>query len=393
MNEATFEMSRWAKLSIAGFTIGGSYYALTALGETEQWWLLGFLLTFALLAALLTKPKKKSLQHGSLVVLFLLSTVMSLFIHQHSTMLYVVVCLLAIEMFSRRVAVVWVAVCILAVFSSELLSSPSLIDIQDAFINSLLALFLSGFAFLRIEAENGRRHTRLLLHELEDKNRQLAAFFEERELQSRKEERAKLSRELHDTLGHKLTTSIVQLDAAEKFIEPDPNRVKTILTTVRNLLTEGLNETRDIVRFLDQETVEDHSLIDLVTPLVSQFKAATGLSVSLQIGSDCDSIAARYKQHIFRIIQEALTNISRHAEATEVSINLTVSESIALTIDDNGIRLNSQKGRTLPAVRSIESRVIELQGKCSFAREDARTKLMVFIPIHNSTSDTHLDGK
>ncbi len=374
-------MSRWAKLSIAGFTLGGSYFVIMGLKATEQWWLLILLVMFAFLSTLLTTQKIKHWQQGMLAVLFLLSAVMTLYIHQHGTMLYVVVCLLAIETLRKRTAVIWVGACVFAVFVSELISSPNIVDVQDAFVNSLLTVFLSGFAFLRVEAETGRRQTRLLLHELEDKNLQLANFAAEREQQSRVEERQRLSRELHDTLGHTLTTSIVQLEAAEKLFEQHPGRVKQILTTARSLLKEGLDETRNIVRLLDKNAAEALSLTDLITPMVNNFQAATGLSISLRIACEKAIIYSPCKQHLVRIVQEAMTNISRHAEASEVTIVLTASDVIELTIEDNGVRLNTYTGVSLPTVKSIESRVTELQGTLRFTREGGLTKLYVAIPM------------
>jgi signal transduction histidine kinase len=381
MTDAASGMSRWAKLTMAGFTLGGSYFVIQGSKVTEQWWLLALLLIFVCLAALLAMQKIKQWQQGVLGILVLLCTLMTLSIEQHVAMLYVVVCLLAIETLRKRTAIIWVGACILAVFASELVNSPNSVNVQDAFVNSLLALFLIGFAFLRLEAETGRRQTRQLLHELEAKNLQLATYAAEQEQQSRIEERQRLSRELHDTLGHKLTTSIVQLEAAHKLLEQDPGRVNIILTTVRSLLKDGLDETRNIVRLLDQDESREQSLVAVIRPLVSAFQSATGLSVSLQMDCDEALIPAFCKQHLFRIVQEALTNISRHADASEVHIKLTAGDVIELLIEDNGMRLNDYRGDSLPPVKSIESRVAELKGKLKFVREGALTRLVVEVPF------------
>ncbi|MFT7560886.1 MAG: signal transduction histidine kinase [Flavobacteriales bacterium] len=391
MSDASSDISHWAKLTMLGLTLGGSYFAIQGLKESSQWWLLTLLVMFVSLSTLLAMQKIQRWPQAVLGVLFLSCFVMTQFIQQHITMFYVVVCLLSIETLSKKTAIIWVSICVLAVFVSEL-ETTELINLQDAFVNSFLTLFLSGFAFLKLEAEKSRNQTRLLLHELEDKNIQLARYAAEQEQQSRLEERQHLSRELHDTLGHKLTTSIVQLEAAERFFDQDPERVKKILATLRKLLKEGVDETRNIVRLLDINETAGQSLTDVITPLVNNFQAATGLSVSLQMESDIESndalITVRDKKHILRIVQEALTNISRHAEATKVNIKLSINDAITLLIDDNGVRLNSHQGELLPPIKSIDSRVTELHGKLSFARDGALTKLRIDIPLQPTGADS-----
>ncbi|MFT7560409.1 MAG: signal transduction histidine kinase [Flavobacteriales bacterium] len=387
MSNTSSHISHWAKLTMAGLALGGSYFVFEGLKASGQWWLLILLFIFISLSTLLGIQRIHQWQQGVLGALFLICFVMTLFIHQHITMFYVVVCLLAIETLSKRTAIMWVSLCVLAVFVSEL-ETTELVNLQDAFVNSFLTLFLSGFAFLKLEAEKSRNKTRQLLHELEDKNQQLARYAAEQEQQSRLEERQHLSRELHDTLGHKLTTSIVQLEAAERFVDQNPERVKKILKTLRNLLKEGLNETRNIVRLLDINETAGQSLTDVITPLVNNFQAATGLSVSLRIDSDDTLIAAHYKQHLLRIVQEALTNISRQAEATNVYIKLSVNDVITLLIDDNGVRLKDHHGDSLPSVKSIESRVAELHGKLTFVRDGALTKLGIDIPLQPTGADS-----
>lgn len=387
MTDAVLNMSRWVSLTIAGITLGAIYFSVQGLSQTGQWWLLVLPFVFVGLTVLLAFNKLESWRQGTLAAMLVLSELMTLFVNSHLNMLIVVVCLLAVEMLSKRMAIVWLCICVLAGFSSELIGEIERFSLQDAVVNSLLTLFFGGFAFLRLEADTGRRKTQQLLQELEEKNQQLASYTAEREQQSRVEERQRLSRELHDTLGHKLTTSIVQLEAAEKFFERDPDRVKNILTTARNLLKDGLDETRDIVRLLDQYEAKEQSIVDAITSLAGAFQSATELSLSLHIECEDAAIPAYCKQHLLRIVQEALTNISRHADASEVHISLTAGDVITLKIEDNGVRLNDSLGDTLSPAKSIESRVTELKGGIQFFREETMTKLFIEIPIRVSREE------
>ncbi|MDF2177946.1 histidine kinase [Aliiglaciecola sp. CAU 1673] len=383
MTDALPVVSRWVKLCILGLILGGGYFVAMGLKGSGQWWLATTWLLLTLLSTLMTGSYVSKGHQAIWALLLVLVTLMTVQIHQHLTMLYLVVCLLAIETQPKPTAMFWVSLSIASVFGTELFYSPSPSSVQDAIVNGLLVLFISGFAFLRSEAEQGRQKNRQLLDELEDKNLQLASFIAEHERQSRLQERQHLSRELHDTLGHRLTTSIVQLEAAEKYLDLEPQRVKSILPTVRSVLKDGLAETRNIVRLLDQDKFGRQSLEDLVRPMVSAFKSATGLTIDLQLTCDSSCMSDQRKVHVLRIVQEAMTNISRHANATSANINISsvkAGSAIEVLVEDNGVRLDNFQGQPLPCVKSIESRVAELNGELTFTREDGVTRLRVLVP-------------
>ncbi len=384
MTSAIPPLSRWAMLTLAGFLLGGCYFFIQGLRATGQWWMLVVLLVFIGFTVLLATQRIQQWQQGVLAALLLLTTAMTFWVPSHMAMLYVVVSLLAIETLPKRRAIGWVCACVAAVFASELITSTTPTDIQDASVNSLLTLFLSGFAFLRSEAETGRQQTRILLSKLEIKNRQLSDFTLDREQQNKAEARQQLSRELHDTLGHTLTISIVQLEAAEKFLARDPNRAQRILTTARQLLITGLDETRKLVRLMDEGQAENVPLAQALPELVENFQRLTAIKTTLTFDADEALLSAQCKQHLFRIVQEALTNISRHANATEATIILTGNaelSTITLQVSDNGRRLKDDESKPLPSIKSIESRVAELNGSITFSRKGQSTKLCVEIPI------------
>jgi signal transduction histidine kinase len=157
--------------------------------------------------------------------------------------------------------------------------------------------------------------------------------------------------------------------------------VKGILNTARTLLKDGLEETRNIVQLLDQDKSVKQSLAERLTQLAKGFESATGIVITLQLDCDEAIIPSHYKHHLLRIVQEALTNVSRHAHATEVTITLNTHNGIALSVEDNGVSLNQSQHEQLPSVKSIESRVAELNGKLNFIRNDTVTQLQVEIPL------------
>ncbi|ROQ19585.1 signal transduction histidine kinase [Marinimicrobium koreense] len=314
-------------------------------------------------------------------MMFVVILILTFLVHQHLAMLFLVVCLIAVESLPRRLSIVWIGMCVLAVFVCEVFDGRSETGLQDAIVNSFITLLVSGFAILRVDAEIGRKRTRKLVRELEIKNKKLAIYAAEHEYQSRLKERQRLSRELHDTLGHKLTTSIVQMEAAEKLVEEQPGRAKGMIRDSQSLLREGLEETRDMVRFLDHDSPGESFLSRDLSVLVKSFQSATGLAVDLRLKIGESGVSSEVKRHIFRIVQESLTNISRHAKATEVCITLTHDKIIRLLIEDNGQSVIYSSGENLPQSKTIESRVSELRGNLKFYREGVLTVLCVEIPL------------
>ncbi|WP_123636920.1 sensor histidine kinase [Marinimicrobium koreense] len=381
MNSISSGVSLWVRLTIVGLTLVGSYFVVSSITTLGQSWALGLLLLFVCCTFTVISDHARRLRQVVLILMFVVILILTFLVHQHLAMLFLVVCLIAVESLPRRLSIVWIGMCVLAVFVCEVFDGRSETGLQDAIVNSFITLLVSGFAILRVDAEIGRKRTRKLVRELEIKNKKLAIYAAEHEYQSRLKERQRLSRELHDTLGHKLTTSIVQMEAAEKLVEEQPGRAKGMIRDSQSLLREGLEETRDMVRFLDHDSPGESFLSRDLSVLVKSFQSATGLAVDLRLKIGESGVSSEVKRHIFRIVQESLTNISRHAKATEVCITLTHDKIIRLLIEDNGQSVIYSSGENLPQSKTIESRVSELRGNLKFYREGVLTVLCVEIPL------------
>ncbi|MDO3387171.1 sensor histidine kinase [Gilvimarinus sp. SDUM040013] len=371
-------ISRWVLIAITAFLIGGGYFVYRSAGG---WWGWSsyFLFVGATLALVLST---KSSQFTLIFILQALTAwVLAFWVHPHLAMLFVVVCLVAAERLVKHLALYWMLACVAAVAMCEMFGSVGSASFQDALINSFLTLFIGGFAVVRKEAENTKLKALELTDELQKKNKQLEVLSAEREHSLRTDERQHLSRELHDTLGHKLTVTIVQLEAAERFLKRDPERVEEILRTARTLMTEGLAETRDMLHLLDDNTAQQMSLRQQLEKVTSEFEDTTGLTVVLKIDSLAATLQPSLQLHLIRIVQEALTNVARHADASEVLVRLEVSDCITLLIEDNGRRLTGREGERLAPAKSIASRASQLCGSVELKREGELTRLRISIPL------------
>jgi signal transduction histidine kinase len=156
------------------------------------------------------------------------------------------------------------------------------------------------------------------------------------------QERVRLAREVHDTLGHRLTVAAVQLEAAQRLIRSDPERAERIVGIGREQVREGLQELRGTVATL-RTPIEAELPIEVgLQRLAGGFMTATGIPVQTQIASDIPDLPHAHRLALFRAAQEALTNVQKHAEAASAELELTCVETdvpggaIRLLIADDG---------------------------------------------------------
>jgi signal transduction histidine kinase len=199
-------------------------------------------------------------------------------------------------------------------------------------------VFFGIFGWMMVEAERNRARSDQLLVELQAAHQQLQDYAARLEDLTIAQERNRIAREMHDTLGHRLTIAAVQLEGAQRLIPTDPQRAAAILGTVRGQVKEGLSELRQTVAMLRASVDEDLPLDKALVRLVEQVEQATSLNIHLSL-EDCPAGLAQAQQTaLYRAAQECLTNIERHARANEAWVQLTVTNGIIhLLISDNGI--------------------------------------------------------
>jgi signal transduction histidine kinase len=201
-------------------------------------------------------------------------------------------------------------------------------------------LFFASFGWVLIQAEENRRKSEELLGELQAAHRQLQQYAAQVEELTTASERNRIAREMHDTLGHRLTIAAVQLEGAQRLIPTAPERAIQIVGTVREQVKEGLGELRRTVAMLRASVDEDLPLPLAVTRLVEQVHNATGLQIHLQIEECPKNLPLPQRQALFRAAQEGLTNIQRHAQAREAWVQLSQRDGqITLLVGDNGAGL------------------------------------------------------
>ena len=157
------------------------------------------------------------------------------------------------------------------------------------------------------------------------------------------DERNRMAREIHDTLAQAFTGISLQLEAARNSLGTNTEIAIERLLQAKNLAKEGISEARRSVRALRPEALE-FGLPTALHQLVDKMLLGTKLKAEISIEGETRTLTSEIEVELFRIAQEALTNVIRHAQATEIGIQLIYEpDTIYLQIKDNGIGFDLQQ--------------------------------------------------
>ncbi|MBD1913258.1 response regulator [Leptolyngbya sp. FACHB-8] len=181
------------------------------------------------------------------------------------------------------------------------------------------------------------------------------------------EERNRIAREIHDSLGHSLTALTVQLQASISVLQTDPVQAQVFLTQAYQLSKTAMLEVRQSVKTLRADQPDQASLEATILDLVEGFRQVTGIIPLVQIDiKKCISLSV--SRTIHRIVQEALTNISKYAQATQVQIDLVTirqasGDCLCLTLKDNGKGFDCHQHTAGFGLQGMQERVSALAGE------------------------------
>jgi PAS domain S-box-containing protein len=172
--------------------------------------------------------------------------------------------------------------------------------------------------------------------------------------QAREDERNGIARELHDDLGQLLTITAVELrEAMNAHLPPE---VAAKLESARNRLTHGLDTVRRISQRLRPAILDVVGLSAAIGEQVAEFRSATAIEIQFAAPPHEPDVSSEVAIALFRILQEALTNVARHSGASRVDVRLREEgKRVVLAIQDNGAGLQSRaappRGMGLPGMK------------------------------------------
>jgi signal transduction histidine kinase len=207
----------------------------------------------------------------------------------------------------------------------------------------------------------------------------------ERMVLAREEERRRLRRDLHDGLGPQLASQTLTLSAARKLVRSDPDATESLLGEALRHAQTAIADIRHLVHGLRPPALDDLGLAGALREQAAQY-TADGLRVVVEMPEQLPPLPAAVEVAVFRIAQEALTNVARHAQAHSATLRLTrsdVTHELSLEVVDDGCGLRPDRHAGV-GLASMRERAIELGGTCVIdAVPSGGTRVLARLPLVN----------
>jgi len=186
----------------------------------------------------------------------------------------------------------------------------------------------------------------------------------ERLVATREEERRRLRRDLHDGLGAQLAGLNVQAGTLRRLIPTDPDAADEVVVELRDELRTAIADIRHLVYDLRPPALDDLGLVEALRRLAERYGSEGGqLRVSVEAPEDLPDLPAAVEVAVYRITQEALTNVVRHARARTCLVRLAVNGDVVLEIVDDGVGIPKERSAGV-GLSSMHERASELGGSC-----------------------------
>jgi signal transduction histidine kinase len=195
------------------------------------------------------------------------------------------------------------------------------------------------------------------------------------------QERNRIAREIHDSLGHSLTALNLHLEMAVKLAAIKPEKSREVLIEAKRLGSIALNDVRQSVSTLRSDPLHDRDLASAIHKLADEFKLSNHLQPVCRIDLP-SQLPQPVSIAIYRIVQEALTNISKYAHASEVVIEIIAQPTtIELRVVDNGSGFIPNNNMTGFGLQGMRERVLSIQGEFEIiSAPDRGCQILASIP-------------
>jgi signal transduction histidine kinase len=212
-----------------------------------------------------------------------------------------------------------------------------------------------------------------------------AALQRSRELlvTAREEERRRLRRDLHDGLGPRLAAQSLKVGSARMLYAQDPKTADTLLSELESDIEATLSEIRRLVYDLRPPALDELGLVGAIRDAAERHTShgANGLDISVHAPDKLPPLSAAVEVASYRIVQEALANVTHHASATNCVVRLTTTDGLQIEVSDDGIGIPMDHHSGV-GLHSMRERAEELGGTCVVERSaSGGTRVLARLPL------------
>lgn len=208
------------------------------------------------------------------------------------------------------------------------------------------------------------------------------------------EERNRLARDLHDSIKQQIFAIHTAAATAQTRFDADPSGAKEALEQVRGSAREAMTEMEVMLDQLGAVPLENASLIEALKKQCEALGFRTGAKVEFKLGAlpSSDTLPPGAQQAIFRVAQEALANVARHARATNVSVSLDSGDgAVVLTVQDDGAGFDLNRSRRGMGTANMQARAEEFGGEFDqVSQPGVGTSVRLSIPCIHRSPQHHL---
>lgn len=241
--------------------------------------------------------------------------------------------------------------------------------IEDGIINFvLLGLFFILLSYIsrlystKVEAQQLYDKLRVSDEKLIEVNKELEGYVESIEELTLLKERNRISREIHDSVGHTLSTAMIQLSAMEAIAEKEDSSMKDMVGNLRAFISESFQDVKRAVRELKPDEYDNYQGILRIQEVCKNFERMSGVQVKVIISKSDWNLSTKQINHLYRMTQEVLSNSLKHGKATMVKVIMNFAEDeFVISFNDNGVGTDKIVESGL-GLRSIRERAEEIDG-------------------------------
>lgn len=181
------------------------------------------------------------------------------------------------------------------------------------------------------------------------------------------EERARIARDLHDGVAQTLYFAALQADAGRQQLSQNPQQVAHTLEEIGVKIRQVIRDVRRTIFALHPLEWSERSFLEAVQQFASSFAEQMGWQLHTEIAPDLPPVPSRLQPTLFRLVQESLNNVAKHADASQVWIKVTTYEagSLQLTVRDDGVGFEPEQSQWGIGLEQMKSRVRRSGGRMS----------------------------